>query len=114
MIIKEADVLPHALINNVKEKLGENGELLEEYVEWMRDRILAWRTQEDYLPVFHIDTYGTIGIAFNNDGQRMCDYLVKLEEKAKPFAIRIEGPVDAGNREDTMIALRDILPETKL
>ena len=81
MIIKEADVLPHALINNVKEKLGENGELLEEYVEWMRDRILAWRTEEDYLPVFHIDTYGTIGIAFNNDIQRMCDYLVKLEER---------------------------------
>ena len=41
----------------------------------------------------------------------MCDYLVKLEEKAKPFAIRIEGPVDAGNREDTMIALRDITAE---
>ena len=32
-------------------------------------------------------------------------------QKAKPFAIRIEGPVDAGNREDTMIALRDITAE---
>ena len=28
MIIKEADVLPHALINNVKEKLGLHGEIL--------------------------------------------------------------------------------------
>lgn len=28
MIIKGADVLPHALINHVKTKLGENGELL--------------------------------------------------------------------------------------
>ena len=28
MIIKEADVLPHALINHVATKLGENGELL--------------------------------------------------------------------------------------
>jgi methylaspartate ammonia-lyase len=27
MIIKEADVLPHALINNVEKKLGRNGEL---------------------------------------------------------------------------------------
>ena len=34
-----------------------------------------------------------------------------MEEKAKPFAIRIEGPVDAGNREETMIALRDITAE---
>ena len=41
----------------------------------------------------------------------MCDYLVKLEEIAKPFGIRIEGPVDAGNREETMIALRDITAE---
>ena len=32
MIIKEADVLPHALINNVDSKLGRNGEKLLAYV----------------------------------------------------------------------------------
>ena len=41
----------------------------------------------------------------------MTTYLMELEEIAKPFAIRIEGPVDAGNKEDTMIALRDITAE---
>ena len=40
MIIKEADVLPHGLFNNVEEKLGLQGEKLKEYIEWLRDRVL--------------------------------------------------------------------------
>ena len=106
MIIKEADVLPHALINNVETKLGKNGELLEEYVAWLRDRILKHRAREDYNPIFHIDVYGTIGLAFNNDVEKMTKYLLKLEQIAKPFHIRIEGPVDAGEREATMQYLK--------
>ena len=111
MIIKEADVLPHALINHVETKLGNNGEILKEYVAWLRDRILKWRAREDYSPIFHIDTYGTVGIAFNNDIDKMTTYMMELEELAKPFGIRIEGPVDAGEREGTMVALRDLRAE---
>ena len=108
MIIKEADVLPHALINNVETKLGTDGSLLKDYVVWLRNRIIKWRAREDYAPIFHIDVYGTIGIAFNNDVEKMTSYMMELEEAAKPFHIRIEGPVDAGNREETMIYLRDL------
>ena len=111
MIIKKAEVLPHALINNVKEKLGEHGELLLDYVKWLANRIITWRTSKDYMPIFHIDVYGTIGIAFNNDVDKMTTYMMQLEEAAKPFSIRIEGPVDAGNREDTMKYLRDLTAE---
>ena len=111
MIIKEADVLPHALINHVETKLGKDGSLLKEYVAWLRDRILKWRASENYNPVFHIDVYGTIGLAFNNDVDKMTTYLMELEQVAKPFAIRIEGPVDTGDREGTMVALRDITAE---
>ena len=111
MIIKEADVLPHALINHVETKLGKDGSLLKEYVAWLRDRILKWRANESYNPVFHIDVYGTIGLAFNNNVDVMTTYLMELEEIAKPFAIRIEGPVDTGDREGTMVALRDITAE---
>lgn len=46
MIIKEAQVLPHALINNVDTKLGKNGEKLKEYVEWLRNRILEFRSMQ--------------------------------------------------------------------
>lgn len=111
MIIKEADVLPHALINHVETKLGKDGSILKEYVEWLKNRILKWRANENYNPVFHIDVYGTIGLAFNNDVDVMTTYLMELEEIAKPFAIRIEGPVDTGDREGTMQALKAITAE---
>ena len=95
MIIKAAQVLPHALINNVDEKLGRNGEKLADYIAWLRDRILNFRHDESYNPVLHIDCYGTIGQIFgNNNYTAMADYLAKLEEIAKPFHLRIEGPMD--------------------
>lgn len=108
MILKEADVLPHALINNVKTKLGEKGEILKEYIEWLRNRILKYRVREDYNPVLHIDVYGTIGVAFNNDYVLMTEYLLDLEKSAHPFILRIEGPVDTGDREGTMLALKEL------
>jgi methylaspartate ammonia-lyase len=108
MIIKRADVLPHALINNVEEKLGKQGELLLKYISWLRGRILLLRHSADYKPVLHIDVYGTIGIAFEYDLDRIVEYLREVEEIAKPFKVRIEGPVDMGNRTKTMKYLQDI------
>lgn len=108
MIIKGTDVMPHALINNVKEKLGENGEILLQYIKWMRDRVLQYKMTEAYAPIFHIDVYGTIGRIFNQDLSKMADYLKTLEEAAKPFLLRIEGPMDVGERTKQMEALRDL------
>lgn len=109
MILKGAEVLPHALINNVDAKLGKYGELLLEYVGWLRDRILKLRSSESYAPVLHIDVYGTIGQAFgNNNYEAMAGYLGSLAEAAKPFRLRIEGPMDAGGRQEQMEALRDL------
>lgn len=108
MILKQVDSLPHALINNVKEKLGYHGELLLDYIKWLKERILKYRQREDYEPILHVDVYGTIGIAFENDIDRIVKYIKALEQVAHPFKLRLEGPIDAGNREDTMIALRDI------
>ncbi|NMA93279.1 MAG: methylaspartate ammonia-lyase [Clostridiales bacterium] len=112
MIIKQADVLPHALINNI-EKLGKNGEVLEKYLAWLRDRVLEDRQCEDYNPIFHIDVYGTIGAAFGNTNyEAMADYLAKLAEIAKPFRLRIEGPMDCDkDREAQMIALAGLTEE---
>ena len=113
MIIKQAQVLPHALINNVQTKLGPQGELLEKYVAWLRDRILNNRADENYNPIFHIDVYGTIGAAFgNNNYKAMADYLEKLAETAKPFHLRIEGPMDCDvDRETQMLALKGLTEE---
>src|SRR5258708_2718233 len=98
MILKEADALPHGLINNLAERLGADGELFEAYLRWVRDRILALRTREDYAPVLHFDTYGTIGLAFGMDTTRMADYLGRLADLAAPVRLRVGQPVDAGSR----------------
>ena len=111
MIIKGADVLPHALINNVKEKLGEHGEILLDYVKWLRDRILAKRVNPEYYPIFHIDVYGTIGAAFNCDTVKMADYITTLVEAAKPFKLRIEGPMDVEDRDKQIEALAALTAE---
>ncbi|MFU8793304.1 MAG: methylaspartate ammonia-lyase [Acholeplasmataceae bacterium] len=108
MILKSLDSMPHALINNVKEKLGYQGEILLDYIIWMRNRILKYRLTENYHPVLHVDLYGTMGIAFHNDIARIVDYIITLEHAAKPFKLRVESPIDGGNREDTMIALKTI------
>lgn len=108
IILKGADVLPHALINHVKDKLGEKGEKLKEYIQWLAKRINDLKPTPDYKPIMHIDVYGTLGLAFDNDLEKITDYLGTLEEAAKPYHLRIEGPVDVGERQKQIEALRDI------
>ncbi len=108
MILKGADVLPHGLFNNVEEKLGLKGELLMDYVIWLRDRINQYKPYEDYNPILHIDVYGTIGQLLNDDTKVMADYLATLADAAKPYSLRIEGPMDVGDRQGQMEALRDL------
>ena len=104
MIIKGAAVLPHALINNVETKLGTHGEKLADYVVWLRNRILEHRSDENYNPVLHIDCYGTIGQIFgNNNYKKMADYIEQLGKLAKPFHLRIEGPMDCDCDRETQI-----------
>ncbi len=94
MILKEAGVIPHGLINNVKSKLGKNGEIFKEYVGWVRDRVLEIRKNQNYSPVLQFDVYGTIGDIFNSDVEKCADYLVEVSEFAKPFQLRIEHVID--------------------
>jgi len=108
MIIKGSDVLPHALINHVELKLGTKGEKLLEYVSWLSDRIVSKRQSPEYQPVLHIDVYGTLGQAFAMDFDKIVSYLGELGQAAAPFKLRIEGPVDMGERTAQMEALRKI------
>ena len=108
MIIKGSQVLPHALINNVETKLGWKGEKLLDYVEWLRNRIDEFKSSEDYHPILHIDVYGTLGILFGTDYERMTDYLAKLRYASGSYHLRIEGPIDFDDRELTMQGLKAI------
>lgn len=111
-IIKRAQVLPHALINNVDTKLGQNGELLLDYVKWLNKRIIELG-EENYKPAIHVDVYGTIGLAFDEDTVKMVNYMAKLLKAAKPFKLRIEGPVDAGSKEGQIHALQELMNEKR-
>lgn len=108
MILHRADVLPHGLINNVKTKLGEDGGLLLEYVRWLKERVYKLRPDGEYLPVLHLDVYGTMGLAFGDDFGRIAAYLAALEKAAAPLRLRIEGPVDMEGREAQMQALAEL------
>ncbi|MDF2572732.1 MAG: Methylaspartate ammonia-lyase, partial [Sporomusa sp.] len=61
-----------------------------------------------YAPVLHIDVYGTIGLAFKNDIERMVEYFRQLEKAAAPLKLRIEGPVDVEEREQQIAVLAEI------
>ncbi|AGB32400.1 methylaspartate ammonia-lyase [Natrinema pellirubrum DSM 15624] len=114
MFVKGVPVLPHALINSV-EKIGENGEVLLEYVEWLVERSQELGP-EGYDPRFHIDVYGMIGEIFGApyDRDEVVDYFADLEAAAAPYPIQIEGPMDVGNRADqidAMVELREGLAD---
>ena len=109
MILREVDSLPHGLINHPS-LVGPDGGALVEYVSWVRSRVLALRRRPDYTPVLHFDVYGVIGLLTDD----VASVLVALEEAARPFSLRIEHPLDAGDRAGQiaqMAALRRTLRE---
>lgn len=109
MIIKRVPILPHALINNVRTKLGENGELLKEYLQWLVNRINVLSRDSGYKPIIQIDVYGTIGELFGIENhQAIVDYLSELVTICKPYKLHIEGPLDGTDREECMHNLAKI------
>ena len=104
MILKKADVLPHALFNNM-DKIGFMGFKLIEYVKWLRNRIFDLRWSDTYNPIIHLDVYGTIGTVFNHSYDTMADYMHQLEMAAAPLKVRVEGPMDMGDRETQVLAM---------
>jgi methylaspartate ammonia-lyase len=114
MILKEVDVLPHGLINNLEEKLGRQGEKLAEYIRWIVQRIKKLSLRPDYKPVLHLDVYGTIGLAFEGNVDKIASYLADLEEAAGEHELYIEGPVDReekGRQIETLLQIKEKLQQ---
>lgn len=107
MVLKRVDELPHGLINT-PEKLGPRGRHLLDRVAALRARVLEVREDPAYRPALHFDVYGTIGLAFDRRPAAIADYLTRLAEAARPLALRIEHPVDAGSRDGQIEALADL------
>jgi len=97
MILKRIDIIPHGLINNVRDRVGADGAKFLDYVTWVRKRVQEIG-DPDYVPELHFDTYGTIGYAFDNDLEKVADFLVRCGEAAKPYKFIVEMPIDLGSK----------------
>lgn len=95
MILKKVAAIPQGLFNHVS-KVGHKGELLLDYVGWLKERVERFG-EPGYRPTFHLDVYGVVGDVFDNQVGKVADYLIRLEELASPFPVRIEDPIVAGD-----------------
>ncbi len=108
MIMKRVEAMPHGLINNVEEKLGLKGEKLREYIAWLAKRVKELSGGDEYRPSLHIDVYGTIGQLFDNDLDKVAEYVASLEKEADGLPLYIEGPVDVDAKGPQIEALKAI------
>ncbi|MDO9545056.1 MAG: methylaspartate ammonia-lyase [Synergistaceae bacterium] len=93
MILKKVGMMPHGLINNVEEKLGNDGQKFLDWVKWVKNRIKEIG-DTDYKPVMRYDVYGCMGYAFNDDLDKVFDYLLKVAKACEPYEVFIEMPID--------------------
>ncbi|WP_135825794.1 methylaspartate ammonia-lyase [Halorussus ruber] len=105
MLLKRVPVLPHGLFNSV-EKVGEEGERLVEYLDWLSARADDF----DYSPRFHVDVYGILGEVFGPpyDRAELADYFADLRAAADPYPLQVEGPMDEGGRGDQIHAMTEL------
>jgi methylaspartate ammonia-lyase len=113
MILRQVDSLPHGLINE-RPLVGDGGEALIEYVRWVRERVQRLRSSDAYAPILHFDAYGLVGAVAGDDLTRVAEILARMEQAARPFALRVEQPLDAGSRTaqiETLASLRGLLDQ---
>jgi methylaspartate ammonia-lyase len=92
MIARKVASLPHALVEDIPQQLGEDGEELVSYVRWLKKRILELGGT-GYRPAIHLDVHGALGRIYENNLGRILGYLYRLESSVQPFTLRVESPV---------------------
>jgi len=104
MIIKRADILPHANFGLVDKHVGKDGGL---FLDWITK--FAARIREigdpDYLPTLHFDVYGAFAKITNYDLEKLADYLGRCREAARPYPLMIEAPIVADKSRQQQIDL---------
>jgi len=107
MIVRRVASLPHALVDNIPEQLGEDGTKLTRYVRWLKARIQELGG-EDYRPTVHLDVHGTLGQIFENNLGRVLGQLYALEQAVQPYSLRVECPVIMESREAQIEAMKTL------
>ena len=116
MIVRRVASLPHALVDNIPEQLGQDGTELTHYARWLKGRIQELGG-EDYRPTVHLDVHGALGQIFENNLGRVLGQLYALEQAVQPYPLRVECPVIMESREaqiETMKTLREYVRLRKM
>jgi methylaspartate ammonia-lyase len=116
MIVNRLAALPHTQVDDIAKQLGARGEVLLEYVRWLRQRVQELGDSA-YRPTLHLDVHGSIAKIFGGDVSRIADYLRTLEKEAAPFDLRMESVFIAATRAEQIEAyarLRSALGDSKL
>lgn len=111
MIAHRVDSLPHALVDDLPEQIGDEAVNLIRYTRWIRKRIQD-RGAAGYHPTIHLDVHGALGLIYNQDLGRILGSLYALEKAAEPYSLRIECPLIMETREEqieAMTTLREYL-----
>jgi methylaspartate ammonia-lyase len=104
MIARRVASLPHGLVDDIPEQLGEDGVELTRYVRWLKGRIERLGG-DDYRPTIHLDVHGALGQIYQNQLGRVLGKLYGLELVAQPYPLRVESPVVMESREAQIEAL---------
>lgn len=90
MLMKEADVLPHA--NFVRPtQLGADGQEFAKYVDGVCERYRAKLPQRAV--TLHFDLYGTLGVLFEGDTKKVARFVSELGARVAPLPLQIETPI---------------------
>jgi methylaspartate ammonia-lyase len=107
MIARRVMSLPHALVDDIPEQLGDDGAKLVRYVRWLKGRIQELG-DADYRPTIHLDVHGALGRIFGSNLGRVLGQLYALELAAQPYALRVECPVMMESREAQIEAMKTL------
>src|SRR5262249_11695559 len=105
MILKRADLLPHASFQQVERDIGLKGEKLIAYAQGIVRRIREIG-DPDYRPVIHLDVYGTIGELFGDDIAAIARYLGDLKAAVEPPDLLVESFTIAPSRAEQIDRFR--------
>ena len=107
MIARRVASLPHTLVDNIPEQLGEDAVILTRYARWLKARIQELGGP-DYRPTIHLDVHGTLGHIFDNELGHVLGQLYTLELAVQPYPLRVECPVLMESREDQIEAMKTL------
>jgi methylaspartate ammonia-lyase len=116
MILRRVASLPHSLVDNIPEQLGDDGQILVQYARWLRERI-PQLAGDGYRPTIHLDVHGALGQIYENDLGKILGCLYRLGQAAAPYPLRVESPVIMDSRRaqiETLAQLRDYVRWRKM